>query len=82
MTEKAMNAARDGVHVFSVLRTATKRDVKLAVEKAFNVKVNKVNVLNRKGKSRVFRGKKGMTAGRKVAIVRLSEGKITFEGGI
>ncbi|MDR0631923.1 MAG: 50S ribosomal protein L23 [Holosporaceae bacterium] len=82
MTEKTMNSNKEGVHVFKVAPTATKLDIKKAVEKIFSVKVAKVNLLNRKGKKRVFRGKKGSTACRKHAVVRLSEGVINFEGGI
>jgi large subunit ribosomal protein L23 len=81
MTEKAMNSSK-GVYVFKVAESATKFDIKVAVEKIFNVKVGKVNVLNRYGKKRIFRGKAGRVASRKHAIVRLSEGAINFEGGI
>jgi large subunit ribosomal protein L23 len=81
MTEKAMSSAK-GVYVFKVAAEATKFDVKRAVEKVFDVKVGKVNVLNRKGKARVFRGKRGNTAGSRHAVVYLSEGSINFEGGI
>ena len=46
------------------------------------VKVAKVNVHNRSGKKKVFRGRYGKTSNEKIAIVTLSEGKINFEGGI
>ena len=82
MTEKTMNSNKDGVHVFRVSACATKLDVRRAVEKVFKVKVAKVNILNRDGKKRTFRGKVGETAGRRIAVVSLSEGKINFEGGI
>jgi large subunit ribosomal protein L23 len=82
MTEKTMNSQKEGVHVFRVNENAAKLDVRRAVEKIFNVKVAQVNVLNRKGKKRVFRGKIGNTQSRKYAVVRLSEGAINFEGGI
>lgn len=81
MTEKAMNAEK-GVHTFKVTTDATKSDIKRAVEKVFNVKVGKVNVLNRDGKKRTFRGKIGKTEQKRFAIVYLSEGTINFEGGI
>jgi large subunit ribosomal protein L23 len=82
MTEKSMNSGKEGVYVFKVDANATKFEIKRAVEKVFNVKVNKVNVLNRKGKKRVFRGKTGDTTSKRHAVVRLSEGVINFEGGI
>ncbi|MDR2682173.1 MAG: 50S ribosomal protein L23 [Holosporaceae bacterium] len=82
MTEKAMNAGKDGVYVFKVHSEATKLDVSRAVEKVFSVKVSKVNILNRNGKNKKFRGKAGLTKSRRLAVVRLTEGSINFEGGI
>jgi large subunit ribosomal protein L23 len=82
MTEKTMSTSKDGVYSFQVHANATKYDIKRSVEKLFSVKVDKVNVLNRKGKKRVFRGKIGTVAPRRLATVRLSEGTINFEGEI
>lgn len=79
MTEKSANSKSDGV--FKIAAAATKSDVKKAIEKIFGVQVAKVNILNRKGKSKFFRGKAGHTDGRKIAIVRLKEGAINLEGG-
>ena len=81
MTEKSMNAVT-GTHVFKVNPKATKFDVRRAVEKVFNVKVASVNVLNRSGKRKTFRGKHGETKSTRFAIVRLAEGTINYEGGI
>jgi large subunit ribosomal protein L23 len=83
MTEKAMNSSKDGVYVFRIHPKATKFDVCRAVEKVFSVKVDAVNVSNRKGKKRLFRGRVGETKPRKLAVVRLAEGNvINFEGGV
>ncbi|MDR3156226.1 MAG: 50S ribosomal protein L23 [Holosporaceae bacterium] len=83
MTEKAMNSSKDGVYVFRIHQKATKLDVNRAVEKVFSVKVEAVNVSNRKGKKRSFRGRRGETKPRKLAIVRLVSGNvINFEGGV
>jgi large subunit ribosomal protein L23 len=82
MTEKAMNSGKDGVYVFKIHINANKLDVSRAVEKIFDVKVSRVNILNRRGKKRVFRRVLGETKPRKIAVVRLSEGTINFEGGI
>lgn len=80
MTEKAM---KGGAYVFRVLPNATKHDIARAVEKVFSgVKVAGVSVLNRDGKKKTFRGKRGVTKSRKLAFVKLSEGSINFEGGI
>lgn len=80
MSEKTM-AKMEGVRVFKVNPSATKFDVRRAVEEIFKVKVASVNILNRGGKKKVFRGKFGRTEDRKFAVVRLSEGTIKFEGG-
>jgi len=81
MTEKAMNRM-SGVHTFRVHPDATRIEISSAVEKIFDVKVAKVNILNRDGKQRRFRGRIGETKARKLAVVRLSKGTINFEGGI
>ncbi|NJN53105.1 MAG: 50S ribosomal protein L23 [Gammaproteobacteria bacterium] len=62
-------------YVFEVARTATKADVKAAVEKLFNVKVESVQVLNVKGKTKGFRGRSGVRGGWRKAYVRLGEGQ-------
>ena len=54
---------------------ATKADVKAAVEALFNVKVEAVNVLNVKGKSKAFRFRAGTRGDWRKAYVRLAEGQ-------
>jgi large subunit ribosomal protein L23 len=74
ITEKATIASEHSQVVFKVASTATKPQIKEAVEKLFDVKVKRVNTLNRKGKKRVFKGVLGMTSDSKRAIVTLEEG--------
>ena len=62
-------------YVFEVAKDATKADVKSAVEKLFNVKVEAVNVANVKGKSKSFRGGVGRRGDWRKAYVRLAEGQ-------
>jgi large subunit ribosomal protein L23 len=62
-------------YVFEVSQDATKADVKAAVEKMFNVKVEAVNVLNVKGKTKAFKGRGGQRGGWRKAYVRLGEGQ-------
>ena len=62
-------------YVFEVATTATKADVKSAVESLFNVKVEAVNVLNVKGKSKTFRNRAGRRGDWRKAYVRLAEGQ-------
>ena len=74
ITEKATMASEHGKVVFKVARTATKPQIKEAVEKLFDVKVKRVNTLVRKGKIKVFKGRPGQLQDTKRAIVTLEEG--------
>ena len=74
ITEKATAASERNQVMFRVARTATKPQIKEAVEKLFDVKVKSVNTLVRKGKSKVFRGNFGSQSDSKRAIVTLEEG--------
>ena len=56
-------------------KTATKPQIKMAVEKLFDVKVTAVNTLIRKGKKKRFRGTLGQQSDVKKAIVTLAEGQ-------
>ena len=62
-------------YVFEVATTATKADVKAAVEKLFDVKVEAVNVLNVKGKNKSFRNRAGSRGSWRKAYVRLADGQ-------
>lgn len=74
ITEKATAASEHNKVVFKVAPTATKPQIKDAVEKLFSVKVKNVNTLVRKGKGKVFRGTFGVQSSFKRAIVTLEEG--------
>jgi large subunit ribosomal protein L23 len=74
ITEKATIASEHNKVIFKVAGTATKPQIKEAVEKLFDVKVKSVNTLVRKGKFKAFRGRPGMQADLKKAIVTLEEG--------
>ncbi|MBX3507112.1 MAG: 50S ribosomal protein L23, partial [Parvibaculum sp.] len=74
ITEKATMASEANQVIFKVASNATKPQVKEAVEKLFDVKVKAVNTLNRKGKTKRFRGIAGRQSDFKKAIVTLEEG--------
>ncbi|GBD47529.1 large subunit ribosomal protein L23 [Methylopila capsulata] len=74
ITEKATIASELNKVVFRVADTATKPQIKAAVEKLFDVKVLSVNTLVRKGKEKRFRGRLGRQGDVKRAIVTLAEG--------
>jgi large subunit ribosomal protein L23 len=75
ITEKATAASEHNKVIFNVAKTATKAEIKAAVEALFKVKVTAVNTLVRKGKVRRFRGIAGRTSDQKRAIVTLAEGQ-------
>ncbi|MBZ4040236.1 MAG: 50S ribosomal protein L23 [Lysobacterales bacterium RIFOXYD1_FULL_69_11] len=62
-------------YVFEVATTATKADIKVAVEKLFDVKVEAVNVVNVKGKNKAFRFRMGRRPDWRKAYVKLAEGQ-------
>ena len=74
ITEKATIASERNQVIFKVAGTATKPQIKEAVEKLFDVKVKAVNTLVRKGKFKAFRGRPGQQSDVKKAIVTLQEG--------
>ncbi|HYD74151.1 MAG TPA: 50S ribosomal protein L23 [Candidatus Binatia bacterium] len=74
ITEKATLLSEKNQVVFRVPLTATKKDIKEAVEKLFNVKVGAVNTIVRKGKTKNFRGVPGKRSDTKNAIVTLLAG--------
>ena len=74
ITEKSTIAAEQNKVVFNVARSATKPEIKAAVEALFKVKVKAVNTLVRKGKVKRFKGFVGKQDDVKKAIVTLAEG--------
>lgn len=66
----------NGQYTFEVAPGANKTEIKLAIEQIFNVKVDKVNTMNRKGKTRRTRFGTGKRKDTKRAIVTLREGTI------
>lgn len=83
ITEKATLLSEHNKVSFKVSPTATKTDVKAAVEQLFKVKVRSVNVLNSKSKTKRFKGFEGTRSGYKKAIVTLEEGqKIDVMAGV
>ena len=81
-TEKARNLLENNEYVFIVDRRANKLQIKDAVEKLFNVKVQGVNTLNIKSKNKRFRMSTYKTAAIKKAIVKLKDGEsiAAYEG--
>lgn len=83
ITEKATNGSANNQVTFRVLRSATKPQIRKAVEGLFKVKVTAVNTHNRQGKTKRFKGRVGFRSDVKFAIVTLAEGsKIDVTTGL
>lgn len=82
LSEKStMLADKHRQFVFKVLKNANKSEIKQAVESLFKVKVNAVQLLNVKAKSRRFKQIEGQLKGWKKAYVSLEKGyDIDFTG--
>jgi large subunit ribosomal protein L23 len=74
ITEKATALSEHNQIIFKVPLTATKREVKIAVEGLFSVKVDAVNTIRVQGKFKRVRGRPGHRSDFKKAIVTLAEG--------
>jgi large subunit ribosomal protein L23 len=76
VSEKSYEQLEKNVYVFKVQTSASKPEIRNAVESIFDVTVTKVNTLNRKGKVR--RNRRNNTLGKRAdtkrAIVTLAEG--------
>jgi large subunit ribosomal protein L23 len=83
VSEKSTRALEQGNQVvFKVLRDAAKPEIKIAVEKLFNVKVVDVTTLNVKGKNKGGQKSPGRRSDWKKAYVTLAEGQtIDFAQG-
>ena len=75
VTEKATMLSEHGQIAFRVRLDATKAEIRRAVENLFDVKVTGVNTLRVKGKTKLFRGRRGRRSDYKKAIVTLAEGQ-------
>lgn len=73
ITEKSTNLMDDKKYTFNVLLTATKTQVRNAVEEIFDVKVKKVNIMNVRGKDKRVGRYTGKTARSRKAIVTLTD---------
>jgi len=79
ITEESMMGTADKKYTFKVAKTASKSEIKDAVEQLFGVKVEKVNTMNCKGHLRRYGRFEGYTASWKKAIVTLTEDSKTIE---
>lgn len=75
ITERTTDLMADGKYVFIVDKRANKIQIADAVAEIFNVKVEKVNTVNVKGKMKRMGRTEGKRASYKKAIVKLAPGE-------
>ena len=75
ITEKSTKGSQYGQVTFKVPLSATKPQIRAAVETLFGVKVTGVNTIVQKGKTKRFKGRVGFRGDSKKAIVSLAEGQ-------
>ena len=75
ITEKAAALGQENVYVFKVDSRANKIEIKQAIEKLFNVKVESIRTINVKPKKKRVGRYSGLTNRTKKAIVTLAEGQ-------
>ena len=75
ITEKATLLSENNAVVFKVTNSATKPQIKAAVEALFDVKVTGVNTLVQKGKTKRWKGQPYRRSDVKKAVVTLAEGQ-------
>jgi large subunit ribosomal protein L23 len=75
ITEKSTMVSENNAVVFKVAPSATKPEIKAAVEALFNRKVASVNTLTSKGKTKRWKGTPYQRSDFKKAIVRLADGQ-------
>lgn len=75
VSEKSYGLLDENKYTFIVAPDANKTEIKIAVEKVFDVKVISVNTINRQGKRRRTRFGTGQRVSTKRAIVTVAEGQ-------
>ena len=75
VTEKSTNISEQNKIVFKVPAQANKKNLKKSIEKIFKVNVTKVNIINKKTRMKITRGKKVRVKGFKKAIITLKKGQ-------
>jgi len=75
VTEKTTNLSEQNKIVFKVPADSNKKNIKKNIEKIFKVNVTKINIINKKSRNKLTRGRKIRVIGYKKAIVTLKKGQ-------
>ena len=75
VTEKSTNLSEQNKIIFKVPYSANKTNLKKNIEKIFKVNVTKINIINKKSRIKLTRGRKVNVKGFKKAIITLKKGQ-------
>ena len=75
ITEKSTNLSEQNKIIFKVPNKANKKNLKKNIEKIFKVNVTKINIINKKNRTKLTRGRKIKVSGFKKAIITLKKGQ-------
>ena len=75
VTEKSTNLSEQNKIIFKVPSRSNKKNLKKNIEKIFKITVVKINIINKKSRKKITRGKKVKIAGYKKAIITLKKGQ-------
>ena len=75
VTEKSTNLSEQNKISFKVNKKANKKNLKTNIEKIFKVNVTKINIINKRNRIKLTRGRKVRVSGFKKAIITLKKGQ-------
>ena len=75
ITEKSTNLSSLNKIVFKVIDSANKKNLKKNIEKIFKVNITKINIINKRNRTKLTRGRKVKVKGYKKAIITLKKGQ-------
>ena len=75
VTEKSTSLSDQNKIVFKVPNNANKKNLKKNIEKIFKVNVTKINIIIKKSRNKITRGRKVKVMGYKKAIITLQKGQ-------
>ena len=75
ITEKSSNLSSQNKVVFKVRDDANKKTLKKNIEKIFKVNVIKINIINKRSRTKLRQGRKVKVTGFKKAIITLKKGQ-------
>ena len=75
VTEKSTNLSEQNKIIFKVPMSANKINLKKNIEKIFKVNVTKINIVNKRNRTKFTRGKTVKVKGYKKAIITLKKGQ-------